>query len=171
MHVQNHHFVHTHFQTAFLYTLACILLSDLDRPACTSGVAFPYQSNNENEKHIFDFAHLQDAQQCIYIQYIIGIYIYICTYCIPIYRYTLHIYTYTHINIYTYIHIMYTYIHIYIHTCTHIYIYTLRNLWGYVIPTPISGEPCPKLPCQLLFLFDLKMPLPPSLGHADIVIG
>ena len=66
---------------------------------------------------------------------------------------------------------MYTYIHIYIHTCTHIYIYTLRNLWGYVIPTPISGEPCPKLPCQLLFLFDLKMPLPPSLGHADIVIG
>ena len=118
--------------------------------------------------YIYAYAHIAYLKSDIYIYIRIYIYTYTCIY---IYRYTLHIYTYTHINIYTYIHIMYTYIHIYIYTCTHIYIYTLRNLWGYVIPTPISGEPCPKLPCQLLFLFDLKMPLPPSLGHADIVIG
>ena len=97
MHVQNHHFVHIHLQNAFFYTLACILLSDLDRPACTSGVAFPYQSNNENEKHIFDFAHLQDAQHCIYI------------------------YTYAHIaylksDIYIYIYTrIYIYIRVYIY--------------------------------------------------------
>ena len=53
-----------------------------------------------------------------------------------------------------------------------IYTYILRNLWGYVSLPQFPGEPCPKIPCQLLSFFCLKMPLPPSsLGHADIAHG
>ena len=92
---------------------------------------------------------------CICVCVYTCIYIYICMY----------IYIYICICIYVYM-----YMYIYIDICIYVYVYC-ETYGDYLSYPNIPWNPVPLMPCQLLFLFGLKMPLPPSsLSHAVLAI-